>query len=331
MNELCLFAGAGGGLLATQHLLGHRTVCYVEREPYCIEVLKARIRDGVLDDAPIDDDVRTFDGRPWRGVVDCVSAGFPCQPFSVAGQQKADLDERNLWPATVRIIRDVEPEWCFLENVPGLLSSGHGYFGTILRDLAESGFDVAWKVLSAGEVGAPHLRKRLWIVGRHADCQDEHPQREIRGGEGTNSSGDGHVAHAMRAGCKTRNIDTMGEGQQGTILPDCPSIVDNTQQLGWGAGRNDHREHDGDESGPASEYAGEVADATGSDAQGDGAQSDWVQRGLADESWWATEPAVGRVAHGVAHRVDRLRAIGNGQVPLVAATAFRLLTEDTEP
>src|SRR3990172_13273064 len=85
VNELALFAGAGGGLLASKWLLGWRTVCYVEWETYAVEVLKARIRDGWLDDAPIWDDAFTLDGRPWRGCVDIVTAGFPCQPFSIAG------------------------------------------------------------------------------------------------------------------------------------------------------------------------------------------------------------------------------------------------------
>jgi DNA (cytosine-5)-methyltransferase 1 len=141
MYELALFAGAGGGLLATKHLLGWHTVCYVEINEYRIEVIKARIRDGLLDDAPIWSDIRTFDGPPWRGCVDIITAGFPCQPFSVAGKQRANDDSRNLWSDTIRIIREVKPQWCLLENVPGLLSGSHGYYGQILRDLAESGYD----------------------------------------------------------------------------------------------------------------------------------------------------------------------------------------------
>jgi DNA (cytosine-5)-methyltransferase 1 len=93
VNELALFAGAGGGLLATTHLLKWRTVCYVEWDDYCISVLKQRIADGYLHDAPIWDDVRTFDGRPWAGCVDIVTAGFPCQPFSAAGKQQGEDDE----------------------------------------------------------------------------------------------------------------------------------------------------------------------------------------------------------------------------------------------
>ena len=181
MYELSLFSGAGGGLLATKWLLGFRAVCYVENNPYRAEVLKARIRDSLLDDAPIWSDVRSFTKRNnncrrffrelrkiRRSLV--VTAGFPCQPFSVAGRFEAQDDSRNLWPDTIRVIREIRPRWCLLENVPGLLSGSHGYFGQILQDLAESGYDARWKVLSAAEVGAPHKRDRLWIVA-HADSR----------------------------------------------------------------------------------------------------------------------------------------------------------------
>jgi len=162
MNELSLFTGAGGGILASRYLLGWRTVGYVEWDKYCQRVLRQRIADGLIDDAPIFGDIREFDGTRWRGVVDIVSAGFPCQPFSVAGQRKAENDERNMWPETIRVIREVQPRWCLLENVAGLLATE--YVGTIFRELAESGYDCVWRRLSAAEVGAAHRRDRLWIV-----------------------------------------------------------------------------------------------------------------------------------------------------------------------
>lgn len=165
MNVLELFAGAGGGILGSR-LLGHRTVCAVEIYPYCREILLRRQEEGHLEPFPVWDDVRTFDGQPWRGVVDVVSAGFPCQPFSAAGDQRGECDDRNMWPDTMRIIREVRPRFAFLENVPGLLS--FDYFGQILGDLATAGFDARWEVVSAAEVGAPHIRKRLWILA-HAN------------------------------------------------------------------------------------------------------------------------------------------------------------------
>ena len=165
MNELSLFTGSGGGVLGTK-LLGWRTVGYVEWEKYCQEILSKRIEDGFLDEAPIfgdiDDFIESGAVKKYKGFVDVVTAGFPCQPFSVAGRGKGQDDQRNKWPQTLQCIRDVRPRYALLENVPGLLSSG--YFGEILTSLAQAGYDAEWTVLGADDVGAPHRRKRLWIL-----------------------------------------------------------------------------------------------------------------------------------------------------------------------
>ncbi len=167
MLELSLFTGAGGGLLGT-HLLGWTPVGYVEIDDYCQRVLAARIRDGLIPNAPIFGDIRTFnsDGyaASYTGLADVVTAGFPCTPFSCAGRRQAQDDPNNMWPATRDTLRIVRPPYALLENVPGILASTHGYFGTILRDLAALGYDARWCVLGADNVGAPHSRKRLWIV-----------------------------------------------------------------------------------------------------------------------------------------------------------------------
>lgn len=168
LRELSLFTGAGGGVLASK-LLGWRVVAYVEWDEFCQKILKARIKDGALEDAPVYSDVQDFDGAPWRDKVDVISAGFPCQPFSVAGKKEGERDERNMWPDTIRLIREVRPRFAFLENVPGLLSGRHGYFGTILGELAESRYDAAWDTIPASSVGAPHQRERLWMFCRRLD------------------------------------------------------------------------------------------------------------------------------------------------------------------
>lgn len=162
LNVLGLCAGVGGlelGIRLAEPTA--RVVCYVEREVYPIAVTLARIQDGLADDAPVWDDLRTFDGRPWRGSVDCISAGFPCQPFSVAGKRRGTADERWLWPDIARIIRGVGPRFVFLENPTGILSGGLGH---VLGDLAALGFDAEWNVCSAAARGAPHIRRRLFIL-----------------------------------------------------------------------------------------------------------------------------------------------------------------------
>ncbi len=161
MNELALFAGAGGGLLGG-HLLGWRTVCAVEWDAYAASILVARQNDGCLPSFPIWDDVQTFDGRPWRGIIDVVSGGFPCQDISSAGKGAGIDGERSgMWKHMARIIGEVRPKFVFVENSPLLVSRG---LARVLGDLAEMGYDAKWGVLGAHHVGAPHKRQRVWIV-----------------------------------------------------------------------------------------------------------------------------------------------------------------------
>jgi site-specific DNA-cytosine methylase len=161
VNELALFAGAGGGILGG-HLLGWRTVCAVERDAYAAQVLAQRQNDGCLRPFPIWSDVCSFDGRPWRGIVDVVSGGFPCQDISAAGYGAGITGSRSgLWKEFGRIIREVRPGRVYVENSPILTSRG---LGVVLGDLAEMGFDCEWGVVSAADSGAPHLRERIWIM-----------------------------------------------------------------------------------------------------------------------------------------------------------------------
>jgi DNA (cytosine-5)-methyltransferase 1 len=166
MYELALCAGIGGLSLGLQRA-GIRTACYVECDEYRIATLIARMRDGNLDNASIWDDVTTFDGKPWRGRIHLISAGFPCQPFSLAGKMRGTEDERYIWPDIFRIICEVRPPYILLENVPSLLMAKRGRgapLSNILGDLATHGYDAEWYVLSAATFGAPHLRERIFLV-----------------------------------------------------------------------------------------------------------------------------------------------------------------------
>ena len=161
LNELHLFAGAGGGILGGI-LCGHTTVCAVEIEPYCRKVLLQRQRDGILPKFPIWDDVQTFDGTPWRGKVDIVCGGFPCQDISSAGKGAGINGERSgLWKEMARIIGEVQPTYALVENSPILTSRG---LGTVLGDLASMGYHARWGVLGGSHIGASHQRERIWIL-----------------------------------------------------------------------------------------------------------------------------------------------------------------------
>lgn len=173
MNELHLFAGAGGGILASE-LLGHRCVCAVEFDPYAQAVLVARQNDGTFPPFPIWDDVRTFDGRPWRGIVDLVAGGFPCQDISTAGRGDGlDGERSGLWSEMARIIGEVRPRYVLVENSPALTSRG---LERVLGDLAALGFDAEWGVLGADDCGAPHQRERIWLVAHANGVRELQPQ-----------------------------------------------------------------------------------------------------------------------------------------------------------
>lgn len=165
MRELHLFAGIGGGIQGSL-LLGHTPVGAVEINPYCRQVLRERQADGTLPPFPIYEDIREFDGKPWHNKVDVVSGGFPCQPWSLAGETKGRDDERDLWPEMARIVDEVRPSYVFAENVQ--LAAFEQPWG----DLRRMGYRVPPAIrVSAANVGAPHLRNRWWLLAADPDSE----------------------------------------------------------------------------------------------------------------------------------------------------------------
>lgn len=176
MNELALFAGAGGGILGG-HMLGWRTVCAVERDAYAAQVLAQRQNDRTLRPFPIWSDVTSFDGRPWRGIVDVISGGFPCQDVSPAGTRLGLAGARSgLWSEFLRIIGEVRPGFVFIENSSALVTRG---LDRVLADLASIRFDARWSHLSAAQLGACHERNRTWIVAYSAEIMGSARPRSV--------------------------------------------------------------------------------------------------------------------------------------------------------
>jgi DNA (cytosine-5)-methyltransferase 1 len=318
LNELALFAGAGGGILGG-HLLGWRTVCAVEWEQHPASVLCARQNEGILPPFPIWDDVQTFDGKPWREIVDVVSGGFPCQDISVAGKGDGlDGERSGMWREMARIIHEVQPRFVFVENSPMLTSRG---LGRVLGDLATMGFNARWGVLGAADVGANHQRNRIWIVGKMANPNNNgHYHKKSR--------------ELLESPEQTKTREESNKTSRHNLLADTTQLFSN--------GINDNTrislEREKESKLRNSSWAQKMAYTgkkrlqrywnEGVNDQSQGQQT--ISRGgVTDWSgdWWETEPIVGRVADGVADRVDRLKAIGNGQVPLCAATAWRILSE----
>ena len=295
LHELALFAGAGGGILGGK-LLGWRTVCAVEWDAYARDVLVARQNDGCLEAFPIWDDVQTFDGTPWRGSVDVVSGGFPCQDISSAGKGAGIDGERSgMWKQMARICGEIRPRFILVENSPMLVGRG---LAVVLGDLAEMGYDATWGVVGAHHASAPHKRERIWIVATDATLDAGQQRRaECAGLQRQTGLADGRDDMADAAGVHDRRSNA-GTAQRQKPEP---------RKSG---GRYDVRHAAG---AGLPNGAAKPMGEPGTDAQSE--RSDW----------WATEPDVGRVAHGVAARVDRLRCIGNGQVPGVVPLAWKHL------
>lgn len=174
LRELHLFAGAGGGILGGI-LLGHRTVCAVEIEPYRRACLLQRQRDGILPWFPIWDDIGTFDGKPWKGIADIVCIGSPCQGFSTSGKMLGLSDPRSaLLIHAIRVVSDVRPRRVLLENTPEIVLGAAGYFA---GEMAKMGYDTRNGIIGACCAGLEHMRKRFWMV---ADSVQERRQRVVR-------------------------------------------------------------------------------------------------------------------------------------------------------
>jgi DNA (cytosine-5)-methyltransferase 1 len=293
VNELALFAGVGGGILGGK-LLGWRTVCAVEIERYAACVLIQRQNDGLLPPFPIWDDIRTFDGRPWRGLVDVVSGGFPCQDISCAGTGAGLSGKRSgLWFEMLRILSEVRPRLAFMENSSVLTVRG---LDTVLGGLAEIGYNAEWCVLGASDCGAPHYRKRIWILAytsgkrfeKRIKIQSEDKKERIVGSCS-------NVPYTNITGLE-RQFSKTGTQEIQEIRNSCSNVPDSDI-----AGLESIREIEDRKNGRE------------------------TRRAPFTNSWWETEPGLGRVANGVANRVDRLKAIGNGQVPDVARKAWNIL------
>lgn len=247
MNELGLFAGAGGGLLASK-LLKWNTIGAVEIEKYPREILLQRQRDGILEKFPIWDDVRTFDGKPWRGLVDIISGGFPCQDISSAGTGKGLEGERSgLWFEFARIIKEIKPKFAFIENSPLLRIRG---LEVVLQGLAEMGYDARWCTLGYRHISGCHRRDRMFILAHsnNAGVQRLQSPRSIS-------------SFRPRGMCRSTFLHAVKESPYGR----CASLP---------------------------------------------------------------QPLLCRGDDGLSKRVDRIKAIGNAQVPSVAATAWSILSYD---
>lgn len=264
----------------------YRTVAFVERESHAAATLVARMADQALGQAPIWDDLRTFDAAAWRGRVHLVSAGYPCQPFSYAGRRGGEADPRHLWPEVARIVDECQPEWVWCENVEGHLSMGYADVAASLRSL---GYTPKAGLFTAREAGARHRRRRLFILA-HADrlrcgLLSRHGDRgrpDPGGFTGRHLEGKRGAVCARRDGAELDRplADTEGPGLVGAD-GDVPIFAP----------------------GPGELQAWESLLSRRPDCQ----------------------PAILRNGDGLADRMDRTRGAGNGVCSMAAAIAWSVL------
>lgn len=269
-----------------------RVVCSVEYEAFACENLASQMEEGFLDDAPIWTNIRTFDGKPWRNVVDCVIGGYPCQPFSLAGTQSGEDDPRHLWRDFFRIVKETEPSIVFFENVPNHINLG---FGRVRQDLESIGYKVTQGFFSAEEVGATHQRVRLFIVGYNDSigCEVKRGlQSEMESRENADRYGNEAVVNATGS----------GRSEIGQCVPEAGGTL-----------REGKERRLQESSGGSSELGIPLFPPSPDDYEG------WIE---VLNRFPTLEPALHDLADGMADRNYQLRLLGNGVVPLQSAYAF---------
>lgn len=343
---LSLCSGVGGLDLGLKLAMPtSRTVAYMEIEAYACEILVKRMQEKILDPAPLWSDIKSFDGKPWRGKVDLITGGYPCQPFSVAGKKLGEKDPRHLWPHVRRIVSEVEPTLCFFENVGGHLQLG---FEQVHDDLQGLGYKVKAGLFTAEEVGAPHRRERLFILAYRNDgrcnsrgndnterqvCpnQERHPApihqewTQLQSGISENSASlaDGFgIGSQRRISQKSSDRIFAEPSERGSFVVETAVEMADTKCLGC------RRRRDGNQTGNL------CPDQTSRSFRTCSKLPLWPPRPNDFDDWRNIpenlKPAIYRMADGLADRVDRVRACGNGVVPLVAAYAFTVLTSNLE-
>lgn len=286
MRHLDLFAGIGGFSLAAR-MAGWETVAHCEINPYCQQVLHKH-----FPNAKLHADIKELDGTQYRGTVDIITGGFPCQPYSLAGKRRGKDDERHLWPEMRRVYREVAPSWIVGENVRGLVNWNGGLvFEEVQADLESDGYEVIAGLLPAAGVSAPHKRDRVWFVAH--------------------TRGDGYQRWKI-GGDRCEESKSQGVRQEREWFR---TNVERTAPEGYAANPNDV--------GLQGRSASARSEETGGYTQPLYALGDCP-------SYWdnfPTKSGVCRGNDGVPNRVDRIKALGNAIVPQVSVQIFKAINQ----
>jgi DNA (cytosine-5)-methyltransferase 1 len=310
-----------------------RTICFVEREGFCIANLVAKIEEGRLSDAPVWTDLKTFPASDFRGIVDGICCGYPCQPFSSAGKRQGEEDPRHLWPYIRKHIQTIRPSWVFAENVFGHLSLG---LSTVLSDLAEDGYRYETGIFSAEEVGAPHQRKRVFILAKLPDTRSPY-SGEVQLTEGRTE--EDAKEQKLNSNGNKRGVEQLAH--PASREPRQSQARNGGQDTSGGSEEElaDTRNKGSSSAGGESQHKGAIKQSFHNFSE----ETQWPARPGEEQYDWE-EPRVteaqselgGSIAPGqghdgvdpIANRVDRLRLLGNGVVPQTAELAWKTLWKE---
>ena len=345
ITHLSLCSGYEGIGLGLRSVLPNlREIAYVEREGFPVANLVAKMDAGELDAAPVFTDVKTFPYGEFRGCVDILSGGFPCQPFSAAGKREGVEDPRHLFPYIADGIRECQPRIVFLENVEGIISAktadGESVLQYVLRELEGLGYRATAGVFSAAEVGAPHQRKRVFILGvADSECSglrggwsSKQCGDDLNGLQGNKGERDKLRSEAERRSGDLREEELANRNHEGLERYQCHSSTEQGEPIqadSWSAGgihwpaRPSEPQHEWEEPRVVVNTTSQRLEGSrGSSLQG-------TDQGLTstDRRTGKAEPGLGRATNGSSSRVDRLRLLGNGVVPATAAKAFLTLMQ----
>lgn len=309
MKHLALFNGIGGFQLAA-YLVGWENVAHVEIDEWCNRVVKQH-----FPESESHTDIKNFNGTKYKGTIDIITGGFPCQPFSVAGKRKGKEDDRYIWPQMLRVIKEVEPAWIVGENVTGIIGM---VLEQVLSDLESSGYNTETFIIPACSIGALHKRDRLWIVA-HANGKRWKDEQKEKGQLLCDKIRNGKTQKQKRTELERGTIE------HGAILSDTESIG---REQPWNTRQRRTRfenssSHDG-RTLPNTNGTGCEELNTTSLTEG---QRFYTGNAFEGRNYWQVEPGVGRVANGVSNRVDRIKGLGNSIVPQVALEIFRAINK----
>ena len=296
MRHVDLCSGIGGFALGFEWAELSSPVLFCDIEPWSRKILAKH-----WPDVPIADDVKELANDPDGLIPDCdiLTAGYPCQPFSVAGQRKGQEDDRHIWPYIRKIVAQKRPAWCVFENVYGHISLG---LDEVLSDLEVEGYAARTFIVPACATDAPHRRDRVWIIARNVG----------------DTKHDGSLTSTIKRSLKEAG-DNKSEGQSEASQSEGASQPRDSASMAGSARANnvgDTRCAGGKSRGNAEAREKTFGGAAASQYKRSGQNVACAAGGQA--GLWLLEPAVGRVANGIPRRVDRLRGLGNAIVPQIA-------------